>query len=71
MAVQSLLNTKIQEVKFNLSQLWVNALTGKNEFADIDLFAALEAGDFVKAKQIYQEVFGPVFEVEADHQEAA
>lgn len=71
MSVKSLLNSKCLDVKFNLSQLWVNALTGDNEFADIDLFAAIENGDFVKAQKIYQEVFRPTFEIETEDQEAA
>lgn len=58
-ALDLLANPISQDYKVDAAARYTEALTGDNEFKDIELFAALERGDYKEASRIYEEVFRP------------
>lgn len=64
-------NSSKDELIDLFAEMYNTVLTGADELADRDLFLALENNDLQKAKEVYEKVFKPFFEMKADHQEAA
>ena len=64
-------NSSKDELIDLFAEMYNTVLTGADETADSDLFLALENNDLQKAKEVYEKVFKPFFELKADHKEAA